>query len=163
MKITSNFRYGSSTATSFDVNLLLFVYNVIVIPLFVRMYVEIIHELQNTELIIYQLYTTYISADFAHYETFHAKVPMMEVQFWSFKGYFLGKRGKIFINPFKPTYKLDQTILILRVDGRYFCFYSNFNRTSYKQTVEILIRRSGTVCICLHCLHMSYKKSARLI
>ena len=66
------------------------------------------------------------------------------------------------LNPFKPNgislhYQLDQSISILRVVLWYFFhFYSNFNRTFCKQTVETLIRCHilrhliwvSTVCQC---------------
>ena len=50
------------------------------------------------------------------------------------------------INPFvlngiSHSSQLDQSISILRVIGWYFSFFSNFNRTFCKQTVETLIRR----------------------
>ena len=50
-----------------------------------------------------------------------------------------------FLNPFKPngtsrSYQLNQSSSILRVVGLYFSFYSHFNRTLNKQTVEALIR-----------------------
>ena len=41
----------------------------------------------------------------------------------------------------------------------FFHFYSNFNRTLCKQTVENLIAASDLV---LHCLPMSHQKDARL-
>ena len=49
------------------------------------------------------------------------------------------------LNPFKPNrvshcYQLEQSIFVSIDVGRYFSFYSNFNRTFCKQTVEILIR-----------------------
>ena len=44
--------------------------------------------------------------------------------------------------------------------GDIFHFYSNFERTFYKQTVETLIAASG---LGLHCFLMSHKKEARLI
>ena len=53
--------------------------------------------------------------------------------------------------------------------GGTFHFYSNFDRTFCKQTVEILIRKSGVWSplfaasgLGLHCLPMSHKKDARL-
>ena len=46
---------------------------------------------------------------------------------------------------------MDQFISILRVVGGIFHFYSNFNRTFCKQTMDIL-----------HCLPISHKKDARL-
>ena len=60
------------------------------------------------------------------------------------------------LNGFSHYYQLDQSIFFLRVVGWYYSFYSNLNRTSYKQTVESLIRRHilrrliwvYTVCLC---------------
>ena len=61
--------------------------------------------------------------------------------------------GKVFgcsskrdINRFKPNrisffYQFDQTISILRVLGGIIHFYSNFNRSFCKQTVEGIVRR----------------------
>ena len=48
--------------------------------------------------------------------------------------------------PFKPngisnSYQLDQSISVLRILGGIFHFYSNFNLSLCKQTVETLIRR----------------------
>ena len=50
-------------------------------------------------------------------------------------------------NPFKPNgisqhYQLEQSITVLRDVG---CFFSNFNRTFQKQTVETLIRCRRTL------------------
>ena len=54
---------------------------VIVIPWVVRLYVEIIHELQRVDCLTYSrtnmfllFYTTYINVHLAHRETFRAKV-----------------------------------------------------------------------------------------
>ena len=65
------------------------------------------------------------------------------------------------LKPFKPNgiscpYQLEQFISLLRVDGWYFSFYSNFDKTFCKQRVENLIRRRFlrrlilvcTVCQC---------------
>ena len=65
------------------------------------------------------------------------------------------------VNPFMPngiplSYKLDQSITVLRLLGGIFHFYSNFVRTFWKQTVETLVRRRVlrrliwvcTVCLC---------------
>ena len=59
--------------------------------------------------------------------------------------YFTGRIFAIF-NQFKPNgiyqyYQLYQSISVLRVAGCIVHFYSNFNRTFCKQTVETLIRR----------------------
>ena len=73
-------------------------------------------------------------------------------------------------NPFKPNrishcYKLDQSITALWVVGCILHFYSNFNRTFCKQTVETLIRRRVLLAsaLGLYCLPMFHKKDARLI
>ena len=65
------------------------------------------------------------------------------------------------LNPFKPNgvshcYQLEQYIFVSIDVGWYFLFYSNFNRTFCKQTVETLIRRRvlwRLVLICIVCLH----------
>ena len=67
-------------------------------------------------------------------------------------------------NGFSYLYQLDVSISNFRVVGWCFPFYSNFERSICKQTVETLIRRRDlwrlilvcTVCICL-------QKDARLI
>ena len=64
-------------------------------------------------------------------------------------------------NPFKPnelaySYLFGESISNFRCVGGIFLFYSNFDRTFYKQTVEILIKRRVsrrliwvcTVCLC---------------
>ena len=64
------------------------------------------------------------------------------------------------LNPFKPNgvshcYQLEQSIFVSIDVGWYFSFYSNFNRTFCKQTVETLIRRRvlwRLVWICIVCL-----------
>ena len=64
------------------------------------------------------------------------------------------------LNPFKPNgvshcYQLEQSIFVSIDVGWYFSFYSNFNRTFYKQTVETLIRRRvlwRLVLVCIVCL-----------
>ena len=69
------------------------------------------------------------------------------------------------LNTFKPngishSYQIDWPIFILRVVAWYFSFffYSNFNRTSYAETVETLIRDLGP-----YCFPLSHKKDAKLI
>ena len=67
------------------------------------------------------------------------------------------------LNPFKPNgvshcYQLEQSIFVSIDVGWYFSFYSNFNRTFCKQTVEsqTLIRRRvlwRLILICIVCLH----------
>ena len=67
----------------------------------------------------------------------------------------------MFVSPFMPNgfsnlYQLDEFIYNFRVVSGIFHFYSNFNRTFCKQTVETLIRRHVmwrltwvcTVCLC---------------
>ena len=62
------------------------------------------------------------------------------------------------LNPFKSNgiyhrYKLEQFISVLRDDGWYNSFYSNFNTT--KQTVETLIKRRvlrRLIWVCAACL-----------
>ena len=49
-------------------------YLVIVIPLVVRLYVEIIHKLQRVDYLTNRWTTTYIIVDLAHHEIFRAKV-----------------------------------------------------------------------------------------
>ena len=51
--------------------------------------------------------------------------------------------GALRVNSFKlngvsHSYQMDQSISVLTVVGWYFHFYSSFNRTLYKQTVETL-------------------------
>ena len=55
-------------------------------------------------------------------------------------------------NPFKPnviaqSHQLDQSNSALRVFGGIFQFYSNFNRTLCKQTVDTLIRRRRIIWV----------------
>ena len=69
------------------------------------------------------------------------------------------------VNPFMPygfshLYQLDESISNLGLFGGIFHFYSNFDRTFCKETVENLIAASDPV---LHCLPMSHKKDTRLI
>ena len=64
-------------------------------------------------------------------------------------------------NAFKPngishSDQLEQSISILRDVEWYFSFYSNLNRTLYKQIVDTLIRRLilwRLVWVCTICLH----------
>ena len=64
------------------------------------------------------------------------------------------------LNPFKPNevshcYQLEQSIFVSIDVGWHFSFYSNFNRTFCKQTVETLVRRRilwRLVWICIVCL-----------
>ena len=64
------------------------------------------------------------------------------------------------LNPFKPNrvshcYQLEQSIFVSIDVGWYFSFYSNFNRTFCKQTVETMIRRRilwHLVWNCIVCL-----------
>ena len=65
------------------------------------------------------------------------------------------------LNPFKPNgvshcIQLEQSIFVSIGVRWYFSFYSNFNRTLCKQTVETQIRRRilwRLVLICIVCLH----------
>ena len=69
----------------------------------------------------------------------------------------------MYFNPLMPnglslSYQLDQSISVLRVVGWYFSFYSNFNRTICKQTVETLIRCCFVrrlVWVCTICLRQT--------
>ena len=64
------------------------------------------------------------------------------------------------INPLKPNeiypyYQLDLSISVLRVVEWYFQFYSIFDRTFCKQTVDTLVRRHvlwRLICVCTVCL-----------
>ena len=78
------------------------------------------------------------------------------------KEHFVALQCPIF-NPFKPngisySYPLDQSISVLRVVGWYFSFYSNFNRTFCKQTVETLIRRRVLIWVCtVYTIFLNYQ------
>ena len=75
------------------------------------------------------------------------------------------------LNPFKSKetshlHQMDQSIFVFRVGGCCFFYsYTNFNRTSCKQTLENLIRHCSLwrLIFCMYYLSMSHKKDASLI
>ena len=69
----------------------------------------------------------------------------------------------LYINPFKPneishSYRLDQSISVLRVVWSYLSFL--FNKNKIKHSV---CKHSAASDLGLYCLPMSHKKDARLI
>ena len=72
------------------------------------------------------------------------------------------------VNPFIPNgislyYQVGQPVSVFRVVGGIFHFYSNLDRTTYKQTVETLIRRHKMRrLIWVFNVCLSHKKDARL-
>ena len=83
---------------------------------------------------------------------------------------FLHGKINVFLNPFKLKWNfqplsIGQSILDLGMFNDIFHFYSNFNRTFWKQIVETLMRQPccGASGLDLHCLNTSKKKDDKLI
>ena len=68
------------------------------------------------------------------------------------------------LNGISNYLQFDHPISVLRVVGRYFHFYSNFNRTFCKQTNGDPDKtpRSAASYLGLHCLPMSHQKDVTL-